>query len=51
MAPIVAVWLWKSYGIVWVSVYIAGSAVLTIISVLMLLETRSVDIHAPHEDD
>jgi len=51
LAPIVAVALWKNYGIVWVSVYIAGSALLTIISVVLLLETRGADIHAPHEDD
>ncbi|MFM1896216.1 MAG: hypothetical protein RLZZ385_1290 [Pseudomonadota bacterium] len=48
LAPTIAVLLWNSYGIIWVSVYIALAAVLTLWSVWMLTETRGTDIHAPH---
>ncbi|MCB1670932.1 MAG: MFS transporter [Gammaproteobacteria bacterium] len=46
LAPIIATLLWTEYGIVFVSVYIALAAVLTIASVLMLTETRGTDLHA-----
>jgi metabolite-proton symporter len=45
-APSLAVLLWKEYGIVYVSVYIAVAALITIVSVLMLTETHGTDIHA-----
>lgn len=49
LAPIIATLLWNSYGIFWVSVYISLAAVLTVLSVWMLTETRGTDIHAPHQ--
>lgn len=51
LAPTVAVLLWNSYGIEFVGGYMALSAVVTVICVLLLLETRHVDIHTPHIDD
>lgn len=45
-APSLAVLLWKEYGIIYVSVYIAVAALITIGSVLMLTETHGTDIHA-----
>jgi MFS family permease len=45
-APTVAVLLWKEFGIVYVSVYIAIAALITIGSVFMLTETSGKDIHA-----
>jgi MFS family permease len=45
-APSLAVLLWKEYGIIYVSVYIAVAALITIVSVLMLTETHGTDIHA-----
>ena len=51
LAPTIAVLLWNSYGIESVAAYMALSAVVSIISVLLLLETRHVDIHTPHIDD
>ena len=44
LAPTVAVLLWDSYGIIWVSAYIALASVLTIASVLALTETRGTDL-------
>lgn len=44
-APTLAVLLWKEYGIVYVSVYIAVAALITIASVLMLTETSGTDMH------
>jgi MFS family permease len=46
LAPTIAVLLWKNYGIVYVSAYIALASLVTIISVLMLTETHGTDIHA-----
>ncbi len=46
LAPTIAVLLWNSYGVVWVSVYIAIAAVLTLLSVWLLTETYLSDIHA-----
>lgn len=47
LAPTIALLLWNSYGIVYVSVYIALAAVITLLSVWMLTETMGTDIHAP----
>ena len=44
-APTIAVLLWKEFGIVYVSVYIAIAALVTIGSVYMLTETSGKDIH------
>jgi MFS family permease len=44
-APTIAVLLWKEFGILYVSIYIAIAALITIGSVLMLTETNGKDIH------
>jgi MFS family permease len=46
LAPTIAVLLWTGYGTVFVSVYIAAASMLTLLSVLLLTETRGTDIHA-----
>jgi len=46
LAPTIAVLLWNSYGIFYVSVYIAIAGALTLASVWMLTETHGTDIHA-----
>jgi MFS family permease len=46
LAPTIAVLLWNSYGIFYVSVYIGLATVLTVISVLMLTETHGTDLHS-----
>ncbi|MBT8113972.1 MAG: MHS family MFS transporter [Arenicella sp.] len=45
-APTIAVLLWQQYGIVYVSVYLALAALVTVLSVLMLTETGGSDIHS-----
>jgi len=44
-APIIAVMLWKNFGIFWVSVYIACAALLTLLSVMALTETYKSDLN------
>jgi len=39
LAPTIAVLLWNNFGIFWVSVYIAGASLLSLIAVKMLTET------------
>ena len=45
-APTIAVYLWREYAIVWVSVYIALASALTLLSVLMLTETYKTSLSA-----
>jgi MFS family permease len=45
-APTIAVYLWREYAIVWVSVYIAVASVLALLSVLMLTETYKTSLSA-----
>ena len=44
-APIIAVMLWKNFGIFWVSIYIACAALLTLLSVMALTETYKSDLN------
>lgn len=44
MSPIVATFLWKQYGTIYISAYIAFACVLTLISVLLLTETHGTDL-------
>ena len=44
-APIIAVMLWKNFGIFWVSIYIAYAALLTLLSVMALTETYKSDLN------
>ena len=46
IAPTIAVLLWKEYGVVYVSAYIALAALVTLVCVLMLTETGGRDIDA-----
>ena len=45
-APTIAVFLWREYAIVWVSVYIAVASALALLSVLMLTETYKTSLSA-----
>ena len=44
-APTIAAFLWKDYGIFWVSVYIAFASLLTLLSVMALTETYQTDLN------
>jgi metabolite-proton symporter len=44
-APIIATALWGTFGTVYVAGYIACASILTLVSVLMLTETRGTDLH------
>ena len=44
MAPIVATFLWSEYGTIYIAMYIAFAALLTLISVQMLSETSGVNL-------
>ena len=44
-APTIAALLWKDYGILWVSVYIAFAAFLTLLSVMALTETYKTNLN------
>ncbi|HIG43872.1 MAG: MFS transporter [bacterium] len=44
LAPIIATYLWKDFGTIYISVYIAFASVLTLISVLLLTETKGRDL-------
>ncbi|MBV1879551.1 MAG: MHS family MFS transporter [Pseudomonadales bacterium] len=44
MAPIIATALWKDFGTIYISVYIAIASVLTLISVILLTETKGLDL-------
>ena len=43
-APTIATILWIEYDIVWVSVYIAGASLLSLIAVKMLTETYQLSL-------
>jgi MFS family permease len=48
LAPYVATWLAKNYGLQYVGYYLTGSAVLTLVGVMMVRETRDEDLeHFP----
>ena len=44
-APTIAALLWKDFGILWVSVYIAIASLLTLLSVMALTETYQTDLN------
>ena len=46
LAPLIATMLWESYGIMYVGVYIAIAAALTLMAVLALSETKGTDLNA-----
>ena len=47
VAPYIATWLAKTYGLAYVGYYLTGSAVLTLLGLLMIRETRNDDLTAP----
>ena len=47
VAPYIATWLAKTYGLRYVGYYLAGSALLTLLGLLMIRETRDDDLSAP----
>jgi len=47
VAPYIATWLAKTYGLQYVGYYLAGSAVLTLVGLFMIRETREDDLSAP----
>ena len=44
LAPYIATWLAKSYGLQYVGYYLTGSAVLTLVGLLMIRETKDEDL-------
>ncbi|MFT5577775.1 MAG: metabolite-proton symporter [Paraglaciecola psychrophila] len=46
MAPIIATFLWKDFGTLYISIYIAVACALTLGSVLLLTETHGTDLDA-----
>jgi metabolite-proton symporter len=48
LAPYIATWLAKSYGLPYVGYYLSGSAVLTFLGLLSIRETKDEDLAASH---
>ena len=46
MAPYIATWLAKNYGLRYVGYYLSASALLTIVGLLMIRETKGEDLNA-----
>jgi fucose permease len=46
LAPYIATWLAKNYGLQYVGYYLSASAVLTIIGLLLIRETKDDDLAA-----
>ena len=44
VAPFIATWLVHSYGVAWVGGYLAIAALLTLIALLVMRETRGVEL-------
>ena len=51
LAPIIATALWAGFGTIYISIYIAFAALLTLISVLLLSETQGADLDDLGKDD
>jgi MFS family permease len=47
LAPYIATWLAKNYGLQYVGYYVTGSAVLTFVGLLLIRETKDDDLTAP----
>jgi MFS family permease len=46
LAPYIATWLAKNWGLQYVGYYLCGATVLTMIGLLMIRETKDDDLHA-----
>jgi sugar phosphate permease len=44
LAPYIATWLAKNYGLQYVGYYLTGSAVLTFLGLLLIRETKDDDL-------
>jgi len=47
LAPYIATWLAKNYGLQYVGYYLSAAAILTIVGLLMMRETKDDDLAAP----
>ena len=47
LAPYIATWLAKNYGLPYVGYYLTLSAILTFVGLLLIRETKHDDLHAP----
>ncbi|HEV2275335.1 MAG TPA: MFS transporter [Acidobacteriaceae bacterium] len=47
LAPYIATWLAKTYGLQYVGYYLSASAVLTLVGLLSIRETKDQDLNAP----
>jgi MFS family permease len=47
LAPYIATWLAKTYGLHYVGYYLTASAILSFIGLLMIRETKDEDLNAP----
>jgi metabolite-proton symporter len=51
MAPFIATWLAAKHGVAWVGVYLMVAAILTVIALLAMRETKSISLENPIGDD
>ncbi|OBA84323.1 MFS transporter [Mycobacterium sp. 1164966.3] len=51
IAPFVATWLATRHGVVWVGVYLIVVAILTILALLLMRETKNISLEKPVGDD
>jgi metabolite-proton symporter len=51
VAPFIATWLATTYGVAWVGVYLGGAAILTVIALLAMHETKDISLDNPVADD
>jgi MFS family permease len=49
LAPYIATWLAKNYGINWVGYYLSASAVITLLGLLSIHETAKADLAHSHK--
>src|ERR1700757_3043571 len=47
VAPFIATWLATKYGVAWVGVYLSGAAILSVIALLAMRETKDISLDNP----
>jgi MFS family permease len=50
LAPFIATWLATKYGVAWVGVYLIVAAILTLIALLLMQETKDISLDKPIAD-
>jgi MFS family permease len=50
VAPFIATWLATKYGVAWVGVYLSGAAILSVIALLAMRETKDISLDSPIAD-